>query len=262
MTDAAGTAATGAATTTAAGDQGAATGDQGAAGTTTATTTAAGAGQAAQAGAAQAGAQGQQQAAAGDLDWSAAPPELRAEYERLSNRNHELQRERGNERINAKTEARNEGALNAVRDLAKSLGLELPGDEVTVEGVQAELQTVTTRADGAARAAAVTEAAWEHDVDRGQREYLDFLVSKDTSLPAPSDPEFAAKVSAAVASLVAAHPTLRRSGTAAAAGVENHGGANGNDSTSQEKFDAMTLGERSKLYLEDPDTYNRLTGRA
>lgn len=268
MSDAAGTAATGAATTTAAGDQGAAgAGDQGAAGTTTTTAAQAGAGQTTTTDTTQAGAQGQQQAgqqAAGadGLDWSTVPAEFRQAFEDQHNRNHRLQQENGTQRIEAKAKARDEGAVNALRDLAKSMGIELPGDEVTVEQVQGELQTVTTARDEAARASAVTDAAWEHDVDRAKRPYVEFLLSKDKALPSPSDPEFSGKVNAAVAALVAADPTLRRSGTVAAAGVENHGGANGNDNISPEQFASMTLGQKSELFRTDPDTYNRLTGRA
>lgn len=255
MSDAAGTAATGAATTT---DAGAADAGQAAATTAAAGTEQAQATDATQAGAQQVEQQTQAQQAGG-LDWSQVPAEYRAAFEEQHNRNHRLQQENGSERIQAKAQARDEGAMNALRELAKSMGFDLPGDEVTIEQVQSELGTVTTARDKAAAAAAINEAAWTADVDRSKLGYLKYQLSEDTSLPAPSDPEYAAKVSAAVAALVAADPTLRRSGTVAAAGVENHGGANGND-ISQEQFNQMTMSQKTELFNSNPDAYRRLAG--
>lgn len=257
MTDAAG------ATTGAEGAQG---GEQTAAAAQT-TTAAAGAEQAAQTTADQAqqtaAADTQQAGGAQGLDWSTVPAEFRQAFEDQHNRNHRLQQENGSARIAAKDQAREDGARQAALALAKALGADIPdGAEVTLDTVQAELGTVTTARDKATRDQAITEAAWTADVDRAKLGYLRYQLSEDTSLPAPSDPSYPAKVSEAVAALVAADPTLRRSGTVAAAGVENHGGANGNDSISAEQFAAMTLGERGQLFNTDPDAYARLSGRA
>lgn len=217
------------------------------------------------------------------LDVSTLPADLQATFTglpaeaqaallaHLGNREGEivkLRKEAGDQRINAKQKAAQDGARKAIADLAAAAGIEIPGlaaDEApTADQVAAQLTTVQTERDAAQRQSAVVEAAWQAQIDPTKLPYLQFLLTRDTALQqvAPTAPEFRGMLAASIAASVAADATLKLPGAAVASGVENLGGSSGSDTITQERFNAMSMAEKSQLFLSDKATYDRLAGNA
>lgn len=176
------------------------------------------------------------------------------------------QREAGDQRINAKNTAREEGMRQAALAFAKAAGIEIPGEaaEVTVESVQATLAEQGTTLAESQRQLAATQAAWANQVNPSEQERLEFKLSRSAEYKAldTTDAEFSSKVSAIVAAMVAADPSLKLTGAAAASGVEHLGGASGSTTISQDAFNAMSMTERTNLYRSDKATYQALAANA
>lgn len=190
------------------------------------------------------------------------PEAAKAEIEKL-------RKENGDQRINAKNAARDEGKTAATQDIAKALlgvlGVELPGDKpATPEQLAEQVGAVTTERDTARFDAAVAQAAWQAGVDPERADYLAFKLSKSADLAGvdPTSPEFGDKLKASITSLMAEDATLKRSGTATASGVENLAGSGGSDTITPEKFAQMSITERTNLYKTDRATYDKLTGNS
>jgi hypothetical protein len=195
----------------------------------------------------------------GGVDTTDWPDAARDAYRKRDNEAHGYQREAGDRRMQAK------GAeLKALRELAKQFGVEIPGDDEPADPAElkAQLAASATAGEAATRDAATARAAWANGVPAAQEELLQFKLSRSDEFKAldTTAPEFSAKVGTIVAALVAADPALKQTGTAAAAGVEQLGGANGNDAITQDKFDSMSIAEKQALYLSDVDTYRKLAG--
>jgi hypothetical protein len=172
----------------------------------------------------------------------------------------QYQREAGDRRIQAKS-ATDTAMRDAALAFAKAAGLEIPGTEApTLETVTQQLGGVTTERDEARMTAALTSTAWEQGVDRAKLGYLQYQLSQDAAYKAldPTAADFSDKLSAIVASKLAADATLKAAGSAGASGVESLGGASGNSAITQERFNAMSVAERTDLYTSDRATYDRL----
>lgn len=200
------------------------------------------------------GDQAQQQANA--EPWN-DPAAARAEIERLRKQN-------GDDRVNAKNAARDEGKTEAQTALAKALapllGIELPDEQqATPEQLAEQVANVTGERDAAVTEAAVVRTAYELGVDPTKLDYLAFKLGKGEKLD-PSAADFSGKLKASITALMAADATLKRPGAVAASGVENLAGSGGGDAITAEKFATMTLAEKQNLYKTDRATYDRLTG--
>jgi len=184
------------------------------------------------------------------------------------------QREAGDQRINAKNEAAQKGAREALAQAAKLAGLDIPGLTDAKEGegdpkaLATQITSVTGERDTAMREGAAYRAAllaMMPGTDAEKADALDFLAFKlqrdATYSGDPTDSEYGAKLSATVTNLVAADSRFRaQSGTAQTSGVENLGGSNGQNAITSEQFNRMSMGERQQLKTNDPETYRRLVG--
>ena len=198
------------------------------------------------------------------IDW-ANPSAARAYAEQQRGRIQNLSHENARSRINAKETAKDEGARNAVRELAKAVGIELPDDSPTVDSVSTELKQVSSTRDSAIAEAALLREAIAQGVDSSKLDYLAFKVSKSKDLGgvAPTDPAYGDTLKGVVSGILSQDPALKRTGSAAAPQQQDLGGAGSNSSEiTQEQFDGMSIAERTKLFITDRATYNRLTGRA
>lgn len=191
--------------------------------------------------------------AAGDAsDLYTNPEKARAEIERLRN-------ERGAERVAAKAAAAEEARKGLAQDLIKFLDPDSEG-EVTVEQVQQKLVEAGARGDAAERRLAIIEAAWEQGIDRTKLGYLEFELGRDAKLKdvAHTAEDFGATLTAAIQARVSADPSLKTPGAVTTTGAEQFAGGGGGEAVTKERFEAMSLQERQKLYLEDRATYDRL----
>lgn len=178
----------------------------------------------------------------------------------------DLRRERGDERMNAKAQAAQDGARKAIADAAKLAGLEIPGltDEdnsaADPKALAGQITELTGERDGARTAQAITDVAWEQGVDRTKLGYLNYQLSQDATLKGldGTTAEGRGKISAAVAALVAADSTLKLTGSAQAGGVEQLAGSGTADEISQEAFNSMSMLGRAELNQRDPAAYQRL----
>lgn len=184
------------------------------------------------------------------------------------------QQEAGDSRINAKNEAAQKGAREALAQAAKLAGLEIPGltdaDEGTGDpkALAETITTVTGERDSSMRDAAAYKAALLALMpgdDAAKADALDFLAFKlgrDATYKAdPTEADYGAKLGATVTTLVATDPRFRaQAGTAVASGVESLGGSNGGGTITGDQFAKMSLGERQQLRTTDPETYQRLVG--
>lgn len=198
----------------------------------------------------------QQQQQANTEPWN-DPAAARAEIERLRKQN-------GDERVNAKNAARDEGKNEAQTALAKALapllGIELPGEQqATPEQLAEQIAKVAGERDAATYDAAVTRTAYELGVDPTKLDYLAFKLSKGEKLDTAS-PDFSDKLKTSITALMAEDATLKRPGAVGASGVENLAGSGGSDAITPERFATMTLMEKQNLYNTDRAAYDRLTG--
>lgn len=202
----------------------------------------------------------------GKIDTSGWPDDARQTYERQQRDIESLRRERGDERINAKNQAAQDGARKALAEAAKLAGLEIPGLTDADEGAgdpKALAQQITQTAserDGAIREAAIVRAAMEARVDPTKLDYLQFQLARDPQVKAldVASADLGAKLRASIDTLVAADATLKLAGTAVASGVENLGGSNGSDTITPEAFARMSIADKTDLYHKDQATYQRL----
>lgn len=215
-----------------------------------------------------------QQAAAGDAaalaqrfpGFATFPPEAQQALLARDAEARRYQREAGDERINAKTKAAQDGARTALAEAAKLAGLEIPGLTDTDKGdadpkvLAAQISTTAGERDAALKEAATVKAAMLAGVDPTKLDYLQFQLSRDAQYQglALDSADFSAKLSASIASYIAKDSTLKLTGSAAASGVESLGGSGSADEITPEKFQRMSIQERQDLYLTDKPTYDRL----
>lgn len=194
------------------------------------------------------------------------PAEAQAAIRARDNEAQRYQREAGDQRINAKNQAAQDGARKALAEAAKLAGLEIPGLTDTDKGdadpkvlAQTIAQTTTER-DDARKSAALTRAAVAQGADPAKLDYLEFKLGRDATYRGLSvdAADFSAKLAASITAELAADATLRRTGTAQASGVETLGGSNGSDAITPERFARMTVQERQDLYFSDKPLYDRL----
>lgn len=250
MTDAAGAAATGASTEAATTTTTATPADAAAAAaaSTAATTTTT---PAAQAPAAQ----------GPSLDMTGWPQAAIDAYTKRDGEAQRYQREAGDERINSKKNAAAEARAELLAEFNKVINPDAATDAPpTVEALTAQLGDSQGKLDASDRSQAALMEAWQQGVDPTKLDYLKFKLSTDqafTSLD-PKAADFAAKVKASIAAQVAADPSLKLAGSAAASGVEQLGGAGGASTITPEAFNGMNMLERSELYRSDRATYDKL----
>jgi hypothetical protein len=284
MTDASGSTGSGQGTGGSS-DAGQATGAQGAAG---GAAFGAAADQGAQGQAAAQGAQQGQQAQGQDAETTARTAELAQRFQgfeawpeearqALLKRDGEArnyQREAGDQRINAKNEAAQRGARDALAQAAKLAGLDIPGLTDVEEGtgdpkaLAEQITTVTGERDTSLRDVAAYRAALRalmpgDDAAKDDAlEFLAFKLGRDATYKGdPNEADYGAKIGATVTTLVAADPRFRPAGTGTvSSGVESLGGSQASGQISADQFSKMSLGERQQLKNQDPETYRRLTG--
>lgn len=189
------------------------------------------------------------------------------ELQRLQAENLRLRKEAGDQRINAKNAAREDGMRQAAIALAKAAGIELPSDDAeppTVEKVSQQLSQVQAERNAAALRAATIEAAWQAGVDPTKLGYLSYALSQNPAYTGldPAAPDFSANLQAAIDAQVSMDTTLKLTGSAVASGVERLGGASGSSTITPEAFAQMNITERSNLYKTDKATYDKLVGNA
>ena len=189
------------------------------------------------------------------------------ELQRLQAENLRLRKEAGDQRINAKNAAREDGMRQAAIALAKAAGIELPGDDAeppTVEKVSEQLTQVQTERNAAALRAATIEAAWKAGVDPTKLGYLSYALSQNPAYTGldTAAADFSENLQAAIDAQVSMDTTLKLTGSAVASGVERLGGASGSSTITPEAFAQMNITERSNLYKTDKATYDKLVGNA
>lgn len=176
------------------------------------------------------------------------------------------QREAGDERINAKATAAQDGARAALAEAARLAGLEIPGLTDTDKGEadpKALAQAVTQanqERDAARKDAATVKAALLGGVDPARLGYVQYLLTQDKAYQALAldAGDFDAKLGASINGLLAQDATLRLTGTAQASGVETLGGSGGVGEITPEQFGRMSIQDRQNLYHTDKATYDRL----
>ena len=170
--------------------------------------------------------------------------------------------------------ASSKNVVDALRVLAEDAGLEVPGDEPTVESLTASVGTLSQERDQARTAAAdalrgqvIAEEAWKAGVSPERAGYLQYLLSQDaavggTSVEAANLADFRATVSAKIGTLKGTDPVLQGAagGGPAASGPSSFGGANGTTAITQEQFQAMDYDARLDLFNKNPEEYRRLAG--
>ncbi len=184
------------------------------------------------------------------------------------------QQEAGDSRINAKNEAAQRGARDALAQAAKLAGLDIPGLTDVEEGagdpkaLAEQITTVTGERDSSLRDVAAYRAALRalmpgDDAAKDDAlEFLAFKLGRDATYKGdPNEADYGAKIGATVTTLVAADPRFRPAGTGTvASGVESLGGSQASGQITSEQFGKMSLGERQQLRNTDPETYRRLVG--
>jgi hypothetical protein len=202
------------------------------------------------------------------VDTSGWSDDARTAYEKQQREIESLRRERGDERIQAKNNARAEGHQAAEQSitekLLQALGVKEGGEAPTVEGLTQQVGAVTTERDTAARQAALYRAALDARIDPSKLEYVEFLLSKDATVAGISatDANLSGTIRTAIDTIVSKDATLRQSGTAQGSGVESHGGTGGADTITIEAFRGMNMPERAALREKNPDLYRRLADQA
>lgn len=163
-------------------------------------------------------------------------------------------------RVNAKAKAADEATAATLQKVAQALGL-APADDAppSIDTVTAELQTTRQQAADATKDAALLRAAIDARVDPGKLDYLQFLATREAGFrdAAPDADGFADTVAATVRNIVAADPTIVTAAPSRKSGADTYGGASGSEIT-QDAFASMNAAERSKLYQQDPATYQAL----
>ena len=209
---------------------------------------------------------GQQQEQQHRTDTTGWPAEAREAFERQQRDILALRRERGDERINAKNQAAQEGARKALAEAAKLAGLEIPGltdtdkGEADPKALAHTITTVSSERDDARKAEATVRAAWAAGVDPTKVDYLMFQLGRDAGYKALAldSSDFSDKLGASITALVAKDATLKLTGSAVASGVETLGGSNGSDKVTPEAFQSMSIADRQALYFRDKPLYDQL----
>lgn len=200
------------------------------------------------------------------------PAEAQAALRARDTEARRYQQEAGDQRINAKNEAAQKGAREALAKAAKLAGLDIPGLTDAEEGaadpqqLAAQITTVTGERDNSLRETTALRAALRalmpgDDAAKDEAlEYLAFRLGRDAAYNAdPTASDYGAKIGSTVTTLVAADPRFRPAGTGTVtSGVESLGGSQASGQITAEQFGKMSLGERQQLRNTDPETYQRL----
>jgi len=198
----------------------------------------------------------------------ADPVKARAEIERL-------RRERGDERMNAKREARNEGFIAGLKQFATEaeLGVDLEGKsadqiiDALKQGLTSSGAAVQERDQARQQARdtqlelAVVREAWKQGVDPKKLDYLSFTLTRrdDFGQLDPTASDFSGKLAGVIGQAITEDSSLKLSGAAQGTGAEQFGGANGSTALTKEQFAALPLAEKSRLYRENRSEFDRLS---
>lgn len=174
------------------------------------------------------------------------------------------QREAVKSRVNAKASAAEEATAATLQKVAQALGLAPAESEApTVEKVTAELQQTRDAATEARKEAAFLKAAIAARIDPSKLDYVQYLATRDDAYRSatPDADGFADTLATTVRGILATDPTLTAAAPPRKSGADTYGGASGSE-ISPDAFAQMNAAERSKLYQQDPDTYQRLNDAA
>lgn len=225
--------------------------------------------------------QGQQQAQAGDTQqqtadreaalaqrfpgFSSWPAEAQEAVRARDRDAVKYQREAGDNRVAAREDARQAGANEATLALARSvfgaLGVELPGEaQVTPEQLTQQVQATTGERDAARLESLTLRQAIPAGVDPTKLDYLAFKLSQNAEYRQidPNDAAADGKVRASIDAVLAQDATLRQTGSVQTSGVASHVGNAGADTITPERFQKMTVQERTDLFYNDKPLYDRL----
>lgn len=216
------------------------------------------------------GTQGQE--AAGDAylaqrfpGFASFPAEAQAALRARDGEARRYQAEAGDQRINAKNEANRDGQRKALAEVAKLAGLKIPGltdgdGDADPKVLAAQITTANGERDAARLDATMLRQAVAAGAAPDKLDYLAFKLSQSNEYRQidPNAADASAKVRASIDAALAQDATLRQTGTVQVSGVENHGGSNGADAITPDKFKAMTIQERQDLYFKDQAQYDRL----
>lgn len=174
----------------------------------------------------------------------------------------------------AKKRTASKNVVDALRAVAREVGMELPDGEPTVESLSATVNTITEERDTARSDAAqalkervYAEEAWKAGIPHDRATYLSFLLSQNpalggTSVDAASLDVFRGTVQSTITALRGSDPVLQAAGGGqGASGPDQFGGANGTTAVTAEQFEAMSYDERLALYQKNPEEYRRLANR-
>lgn len=181
-----------------------------------------------------------------------------------------LEREKTDARVRKEGELKQNAKRDQLLNLAKALQVE--GIDDKAETVESLTQKLTGRvAQGDSNAQAVEDARQARIELAVLRSAVTAGANADklTNLRSferatrdldPTAPDFATKVEAAIAAEVAKDPTLAIREGANTSGAEHHGGSGGGSTTvTAEEFAKMTMLEKNRLFMTNPDEFKRLT---
>lgn len=160
---------------------------------------------------------------------------------------------------------------DALRAVAREVGIDLPDGEPTVEGLATQVQEVTSERDTARSDAAealrqriYVEEAWKAGIPHERAGYLSYLLSQNasiggTAVDASTAEVFRGTVASTITALRGSDPVLQAAGGGqGASGPDQFGGANGTTAVTAEQFEAMDYDQRLALYQKNPEEYRRL----
>lgn len=195
----------------------------------------------------------------GDKDSSGKPWTLDSAKAEIAR----LRRKDGDGRMDGKRRT-----AEALRQLASEVGIELPSDEPTVDGLSAELKRERDERESSAAdlrnarlSREVIRAAAAAQIPADKFDYLEWKLSQSSDFQAidPTAADFRDKITSTIATLKEGDSTLS-AGPGSVSGAGQFGGANGTTAITQEQFDAMSYEARAELFHKNPAEYKRLSG--
>lgn len=171
-----------------------------------------------------------------------------------------LRKERGDERINAKTAAAEEARKAVVKDLMSVLDPDSTNETPSPEALLTQVQETQTEARQAKIQAALIREAWAAGVDPARLDYLEFKVGKRDEFGALdlATPDWSDTLRTMVADEVAKDGTLKASGARKGTGDGQYGGSSEQPTVTPEAFARMTMQQRTDLYQNNRAEYDRL----
>jgi len=192
--------------------------------------------------------------AADDAEPWADPAKARAEIERL-------RRERGDERIAAKTKAADDARAEVLAKIMKTLDPDAKdGDVKTPEQLMSMLDAAKGEGSAAKIDAALTEQAWATGVDPKRADYLRFILGKRPDFAAldVADATLGATLGVMISEEIAKDPSLKAPGVAQSTTDTQFGGAGGASTYTLAEFKAMPITARTALFQSNRAEYDRL----